>query len=254
MQSLLYALNIGTLATWLAVSGASSVAVAVKVSERMPKLNDPGSDEVELVITDLEEIMGSAPPAAPEDAALAEVIEQQEEQLQPEEIPEIPDTPEIPEIAEMEDLPDIPDLPAVPDGEIKPKPAPAVAPRKSEQPKQAKRTAPSQNHSGVTGQGSGEGAGTAKGSGSSPTGANRWVGLYAPKPSYPSASRRAGETGRVGITFTVDERGFVVSAHVSSPCSYAALNEAALAKVRASWRAKPGARATATKTVVFQLN
>lgn len=251
MQSLLYALNVGTLATWLAVSGASTVAVTIKIHERLPKLLNPAS-EVELAMIDLDQEMGSAPPAAPEDAVPQEITEPEE---LPEVIPDVPEMPEIPEVPEMEPLPDIPDLPPVPNGELKPKaePKPAVA-RKSDQPKPAQRSATAQNRGGVTGQGTGQGAGTAQGSGNSATGASRWAGLYAPKPSYPSASKKAGHEGRVGITFEVDERGYIVNARVSSPCSYPELNEAALAKVRSAWRAKPGPRAQATKTIVFQIN
>ncbi|WP_052573055.1 energy transducer TonB [Haloferula sp. BvORR071] len=248
MQPLLYALNIGTLATWLTVSGASTVAVAIKIHERLPKLNEPKADEIEMAIT--EEIMGSAPPAAPEDAAVTEEIQQQE--VVPEEIvPEVPEMPEIPEIAEMEPLPDIPDLPATPDGELKPKPQPA-APKKSEQPKQASRTATT-NRGGASGQGTGEGAGTAKGSGNAATGSARWAGLRKVEPNYPSACRRAGQTGSVSVVFTVDERGYVVNARVSAPCPYAELNEAALASVR-RYKATPGPRATNTQVVRFKLN
>jgi TonB family protein len=129
-----------------------------------------------------------------------------------------------------------------------------VTRKTSDEPKPAKRTATAQNRGGVTGQGTGQGAGTAQGSGNSQTGSSRWTGLYAPKPSYPSASKKAGHEGRVGITFEVDERGYIVNAKVSSPCAYPELNEQALAKVRSSWRAKPGPRAQATKTIVFQIN
>lgn len=246
-------MNIGTLATWLAVSGASTVAVTVKIHERLPKLVNP-ADEVEMAVVDLEEQMGSAPPAAPEDAVPEEITEPQEV-LEPEPIPEVPEMPEIPEVPDMEPLPEIPDLPPVPDGELKPKaePRPAVT-RKSDQPKPAKRNTTAQNRGGETGAGTGSGAGTAQGAGTSQTGANRWAGLYAPKPAYPAASHKAGHEGRVGITFEVDERGFVVSAYVSSPCPYPELNEAALAKVRSSWRAKPGPRQKATKPIVFKIN
>ncbi len=251
MQSLLYALNVGTLATWLAVSGASTVGVAIKVHGRLPKLLNP-SEEVEVATVDLDQQMGSAPPAAPEDAVPEEVT--QPEEL-PEEIPDVPLVPEIPEVAEMDPLPDIPDLPPVADGELKPKPQaqPAVTRKTSDQPKPARRTTAAAT-GGPSGQGTGQGAGTAQGAGNSQTGASRWAGLYAPKPGYPSASKAAGHQGRVGITFEVDERGYIVNARVSSPCSYPELNDAALAKVRSAWRAKPGPRAQATKTIVFQIN
>lgn len=250
MHPILYALNIGTLATWLTVSGASTVAVAIKVHERLPKLLEPKPAEIELSFT--EEIMGSAPPAAPEDAALSEENVPQEELPQPEEIPELPEMPEIPEVAELEPLPEIPDLPMKADGEIKPKPQPA-AKRVSDQPKQATRTQTTGRRSGPAGNGSGQGAGTAQGSGDSATGASRWDGLRKGKLNYPSAAKRAGEQGVVTVVFTVDERGYVVNARISNPCQYPSLNEAALSHVR-RFKAKPGARATNTQRVVFNIN
>jgi protein TonB len=251
VHPLLYALNIGTLATWITLSGASTVAVAIKVHERLPKLNEVKPAEIELAFID--EVMGSAPPAAPEDAAVTEEDMPQEELPQPEEIPELPEMPEIPEVAELEPLPEIPDLPIKADGEVKPKPQPVVK-RTSDQPKQATRTKTQVSRSGPAGNGSGQGAGTAKGSGSSETGdASRWVGLRKGRLNYPSAAKRAGEQGRVTVVFTVDERGYVVNARVSKPCSYPQLNEAALAHVR-GFKAKAGPRATNSQTVVFQIN
>jgi protein TonB len=251
VHPLLYALNIGTLATWITLSGASTVAVAIKVHERLPTLNEVKPAEIELAFID--EVMGSAPPAAPEDAAVTEEDIPQEELPQPEEIPELPEIPEMPEVAELEPLPEIPDLPVKADGEIKPKPQPVVR-RSSDQPKQATRTRTAVSRSGPAGNGSGQGAGTAKGSGSSATGnASRWVGLRKGRLNYPSAAKRAGEQGAVTVVFTVDERGYVVNARISKPCPYAQLNEAALAHVR-RFKAKPGPRATNSQIVRFQLN
>ena len=250
MHPLLYALNIGTLATWITLSGASSVAVAIKVHERLPKLHEVKPAEIELAFVD--EVMGSAPPSAPEDAALTAEDVPQEELPQLEEIPELPEMPEIPEVAELEPLPEIPDLPIKADGEIKPKPQAAVK-RTSDQPKPATRTKTAVSRSGPTGNGSGQGAGTAQGSGSSATGGSRWVGMKKGRLNYPPSCKRAGEQGSVTVVFTVDERGYVVNARVSGPCSYPELNEAALSHVR-RFKAKPGPRATNTQVVRFQIN
>jgi TonB family protein len=251
VSPLLYAVNIGTLATWITVSGASTVAVAIKVHERLPKLNEVKPAEIELAF--IEEPMGSAQAAAPETAEISEEDVLQEELPVPEEeVPEVPEMPEIPEVAELEPLPDIPDLPVKPDGEIKPKPQPAVK-RTSDQPKQPKRTQTTGRRSGPTGNGSGTGAGTAQGSGSSASGASRWVGLRTGRLNYPSDCKRAGQQGRVKVVFTVDERGYVVNARVIGPCPYPGLNEAALKHVR-GFRARPGPRATNSQTIVFQIN
>jgi len=249
MNPLLYALNIGTLATWLTVAGASTVATVIHIHQRLPKLND-GRDE-EVVIEIMEEAMGSAPPAAPEDAALSEEDVPQEEVV-PEEIPEVPEIPEIPEVADLAPLPDVPDLPAKPDGEIKPKPQAATTHKTTDKPKQQAR-ATTTRRSGPSGNGTGTGAGTAQGSGNSPVGADRWAGLRKAKPNYPSSAKSAGQQGRVIVAFTVDERGYVVNAWITGPCSSPALNDAALASVR-RFKAKPGPRASTSQTVVFRLN
>lgn len=250
MHPLLYALNIGTLATWITLSGASTVAVAIKVHERLPKLNEVKPAEIELAF--VEEVIGSAPPAAQEDTAVSEEDVPQEELPQPEEIPEVPEMPEIPEVADLEPLPEIPDLPTKANGEIKPKPQP-VAKRTSDQPKQATRTKAAVSRTGPAGGGSGQGAGTAKGSGGSATGASRWANLKKGRLNYPSACRLAKEQGNVTVVFTVDERGYVVNARVSKASPYPALNEAALAHVR-TFRFGPGARASNSQVVRFQLN
>jgi periplasmic protein TonB len=252
VHPLLYALNIGTLATWITVSGASTVAVTIKVHERLPKLNESKPAEVELAFIDEE--MGSAPPAAPEDAALTEEDLPQEELPEPEEIPELPEVPEIPELAELEPLPDIPELPMKADGEIKPKPQPAVAKRAtSDQPKQATRKQPTARRSGPSGGGTGEGAGTARGSGNSQMGGDRWAKLKRRPLRYPEACRRAKQEGTVLVSISFDERGYVVNTRIVRASAYALLNDAALANAR-TFSVPPGPRGTKTQSFTFKLN
>lgn len=254
MSSILYALNIGTLATWLTVGGASTVACVVHVVDRLPALNDEGGEEAELFITP--QAMGSAPPAeapeaAPEESTAEEAVAEPEALP---ELPEMPEIPELPDLAELEPLPEVPDLPA---------PAP-VATRASTQPKPSARpttgrpkqgsaTTGRKPSSGESGRGTGQGNGTARGSGSSAVGSDRWVGLRKASPNYPSSARRQGQQGRVIVQFTVDERGYVVDAKIISGSPYPALNEEALRTVR-RFRAKPGVRATTSQPIIFQLN
>ena len=250
MSPLLYAINIGTLATWLTVAGASSVACVVKVVERLPDLLADKPKETEVFITPM--AMGSAPPAATEasDEALTE------EAAIPEipEVPEIPEMPELPEITDLEPLPDIPDLPQVTSPEGTQQPKPAVKPAVSRPKTSSNRsTAGQKSTTGESGRGTGTGNGSAQGSGDSAAGASRWVGGRMPKPNYPSACRKAGQQGRVVVNFTVDERGYVVNVSLASSCAYSALNEEALRTVR-RWKFKPGPRASASRPIVFQLN
>ena len=111
MSSLLHALNIGTLATWLTVSGVSTVACVVHVAERLPELNEGPGDESEFLITP--QAMGSAPPAEAAEGPAEEAVAEVPVEI-PEELPALPEMPELPELAEMEPLPDVPDLPDLP--------------------------------------------------------------------------------------------------------------------------------------------
>ena len=60
-----------------------------------------------------------------------------------------------------------------------------------------------------------------------------------PAPSYPSSSKRKGETGSVTVGFTIGTNGRVIAASVISPSPYPALNEAAVRAVR-KWKFPPG--------------
>ena len=253
MNSIFYALNIGTLATWLTVGGASTVACVVQVVDRLPALNDGPGAEAELFITP--QAMGSAPPAeSPAEAADSTAEEPVAEPEALPELPEMPEIPELPDLAEMAPLPEVPDLPA---------PAPAAS-RASTQPKPSARpttgrpkegsaTTGRKPSSGESGRGTGQGSGTARGSGSSAVGSDRWVGLRKASPNYPTSARRQGQEGKVIVQFTVDERGYVVDAKIISGSPYPALNEEALRTVR-RFRAKPGVRATTSQPIIFQLN
>jgi len=256
MSSLLYVLNIGTLATWLTVAGASTVAAVVHVSERLPLLEDGRQEETELSVTPL--AMGSAPPAeAAADEAPAEPQEAEPTALA--ELPETPEMPALPDLSELEPLPEIPEMPVAPaPAEVRREAAPKVAVRA------AVASSPSQRSTGqrqvasaasgrANGGGSGQGNSSARGAGSSAVGSDRWVGGRMPKPNYPSAARRSGQQGRVVVQFTVDERGYVVDAKITGSCPHSVLNEEALRTVR-RWKFRPGPRASASRPIVFQLN
>lgn len=261
MSPFLYALNIGTLATWMTVAGASTVACVVHLSERLPELISIGQLEdfeatSEVNLGDMAK--GSAPPADPNQ----QVTDEENaplEQIAQAELPEVPaeEIPEIPEIEEVEELPEIPDFPVA----APPKP---VAPKVDAQPKpktlartgQAKESTPGvrrASSNGQSGAGTGTGTGNTAGSGSGTTGEARFAGGRMGKPRYPSEARRAGHQGRVLVAFDIDERGNVVSASIRSGCPYALLNDEALRCVR-TWKFRPGSRASATRPIVFRLN
>lgn len=262
MSPFIYALNIGTFATWLTVAGASTVACVVHISDRLPELVSMSQLEEFSVTSEVnlgDMAQGSAPPADP-DQEITEEENVPQEQVAAAELPEVPEElPEIPEIAEMEPLPEIPDFP-------EPAPAkPAVAkPESSPKPKTVARTPPGTarestpgarraSSNGQSGAGTGSGTGSVSGSGSSSTGEARFAGGRMPKPRYPSEAKRNGHQGRVLVFFTVDERGNVVNASVRGACPHSLLNEEAVRCVR-TWKFRPGAPASATRPIVFRLN
>ena len=72
-------------------------------------------------------------------------------------------------------------------------------------------------------------------------------------PDYPNEARRKNQQGRVVVNFSVDERGDVVSASVTTPCPYPLLNDEALRAVR-RWKFQPGERASLQRPIIFKLN
>ncbi|WP_374326841.1 energy transducer TonB [Azonexus sp.] len=60
-------------------------------------------------------------------------------------------------------------------------------------------------------------------------------------PAYPAQSRRLGETGKVVLRVTLDERGKVAAANIERSSGYPRLDEAALGAVR-GWRCTPARR------------
>lgn len=75
-----------------------------------------------------------------------------------------------------------------------------------------------------------------------------------PSPDYPAAAVNAGEQGNVGIRFTVDESGKVVSVELASPSRWPLLNQSALHAIRERWRFTPGPIRRFDVVIQFQLN
>jgi protein TonB len=256
MQSLLHALNIGTMATWLSVSGASTVACLVSVNDHQPAPNEDSrfdvtfGDVIDLDAAPAEAAAGSAAPGEP--AAEPEMAE-----ASPAEPVPVEQVAALPELAEVAPLPEIPDLPEPKADDLPsslPKPQVRSAPSRQASGAATAKSRPAGGANGTTGVGSGSGTGSAAGSGSGDSGAGaaRLSKGRIPKPKYPEECRRGNQEGRVVITFTVDERGDVVAAKVTGKSAYPAMDQAALDAV---YRGKfpPGARASASKAIVFKL-
>lgn len=253
MHSILHALNIGTLATWLTVSGASTVACLVRVSDHLPALRQqqamPLSDEG---VIDLDQESAGSAPVDPSESA--EVIPDE-----PIALPPVEAVAELPPLAELTPVPEVPDLPAPRPDALEAertdsaRQALAAKSSSSPNPQQASRSANRSSARENSGAGSGNGAGTNKGAGAGAVGADRFAGGRRPKPIYPAECRSKGQAGRVGFTLSIDEQGNVVGFSLKNPSPYPALNKATEDAVR-RWKFKPGPRATTHASVTFQLN
>jgi len=251
MQSLLQVLNIGTLATWLSVTGASTVAVLVPYGEKPAPVQERDLDISMGEVIDLdapsEAAAGSAAPGeTTEETEPAETIPKPVEEVAP-----------LPELAEVAPLPDVPDLPEPKADDLKselPKPQTKATPARKAVTAATTKAGASSGTPGATGAGKGTGNGTATGSGSGDAGAgrDRISKGKRPTPPYPEECRRNNQEGRVGVTFTIDENGNVVSVKVTKKSPYPAMDQSAVDGVY-RWKFPPGPRASFSQTVTFDL-
>lgn len=247
MQSLLQVLNIGTLATWLSVTGASTVAYLVPYGEKAPQQErdlDLSAGEVIDLDAPADQAAGSAAPGETTEATEpAEMLPTPVQEVAP-----------LPELAEVAPLPEVPDLPEPKADDLQSsEPKPQARPV-ARQAATAAKPRPANGTPGATGVGNGSGDSSATGNGSgNAAGAARLSKGRIPTPKYPEECRRSNQEGRVVVTFTVDEAGNVVSAKVTGKSAYPSMDQAAIDAVyRGKFPAGPG-RATASKAIVFKL-
>ena len=242
MSPLFYAINIGTLATWLVVAGFGTVGMVIPdVWGGQPSANKP------LPYQDLK------PTAMTEgfsDAPLPPVQEMDTAQSE-DPAPPVATPPAMPEIAAAAPLPEIPSLPAaVTNPAAIPTPSPttptATKPRPS-QPSPA-RPAAATGRPAAVGKPANGGANT----GSGLSDAKRLAGGRMPAPAYPAAARSRGQTGTVVVEFVVGPDGGVISAYAKSPCPWPILNDCAVSTVR-RWKFPPGAVTKYTRPITFKL-
>ena len=263
MHPILYSINIGTLAAWLSVSGACTVAYCIKSQERLPLLKQLELEEInstEGELMDVEMFAGGSAPTQEVDAGNNEETLQEQEAATPE-VPEIaPDIPELPELAETEPLPEVPDLPEPapeppkPEATPAPKPKPVAAKASNQRAEQTKRgTDRPVARRTESGAGTGSGSGSNAGAGSGDAGAARFAGGRRPNPGYPANARKQGIEGTVRASITVDESGRVVSCHIVS-ASHPALDDRSILSTLNRWKFKPGPRATRILPIKFTLH
>lgn len=258
MTPFLYAINIGTLATWLSVAGFGTVGIVVPVTVELLNQNeskDPYADLESIVLTE-DFTLGDTPPSQETDTGSTGDAEEIEVPFAEQET--LPTPPEMPEIAEITPLPEIPDLPQVTKSvepvapsPIKPRPVSVASnkpPTRSILPTSAtggslKGTTEAKGKTGNGGQYGGSGLSDAK----------RLAGGRMPAPSYPAEARSKGQTGTVLVEFVVGENGSVVSAYAKSASPWPILNERAVSAVR-RWKFPPGNVVKYTRPIVFKLN
>ncbi len=259
MSPFIYAINIGTLATWLSVAGFGTIGIAIPVTVEIlhqEKAKDPYADLESIMLTE-DFTLGDTPPSQETDTGSTGSADEDEVPIAEEET--LPTPPEMPDVAEITPLPEIPDMPppAVIPSETaapaptKPRPVPKInskAPTRSTKPTSATGGSPQgkADSAGKTGNGGRNG-------GSGMSDAKRLAGGRMPAPSYPAEARAKGQTGTVVVEFVVGENGSVVSAYAKSPSPWPILNERAVSAVR-RWKFPPGTTTKYTRPIVFRLN
>jgi protein TonB len=234
MQSLIHALNIGTLATWLSVAGFGTVGEVVPVWQT----GAAPTVAVETRLFDAEFTLGE--PGPPDGGGeITDTAQPQFAENPPENLPE---PPVLAPLAEFAPLPEIPDLPAA-------SAKPAATPPKP----RANSTA---HGSTASKPGSSHAADRLKtgsaGSGGGVSDASRLAAGRMPAPSYPAECRRKGQTGTVLVEFTVDSSGRVISAYAKSESPWPLLNHEAVRTVR-GWKFPPGGIMKLQRPIVFQI-
>ncbi|MFT3990928.1 MAG: TonB family protein [Luteolibacter sp.] len=260
MTPFLYALNVGTLATWLSVAGFGTVGIAIPVT--LDVLQEVKKDQ--LADMQFTEFTGDFTEDVPASQATdtGTTGEENSEQV---DVPfaeqeTLPTPPEMPETAEIAPLPEVPDMPdpkptseantsAAPTKERRVRHTNSKVAKRSNMPTSATGGSP-QGREGATGQ---VGNGGRNG-GTGMSDAKRLAGGYRPQPHYPQSCRAKGQSGTVVVAFVVEADGKVSTAYAKKPCPWPELNDAAVKGVR-RWRFPKGDRQMPlTLPVKFQLN
>lgn len=259
MSPLLYAINIGTLATWLSVAGFGTLGIVIPVTVEIlepPKTKDLYANLESIVLTE-DFSLGDTPPSQETDTGSSGQANETEVPFA--EVETLPTPPAMPETAEITPLPEIPDLPAPVAKSSEPVAAAPTPPRPvaKANPKPPTRSTMPTSATGGSPQGKPAAAGTlgngGRNGGSGMSDAKRLAGGRMPAPSYPSEARSKGQTGTVLVEFVVGENGSVVSAYAKSPSPWPILNERAVSAVR-RWKFPPGSVVKYTRPIVFKLN
>jgi protein TonB len=242
MQSLIHGLNIGTLATWLSVTGLGSVAVITPHWEPSPPAPAAALEPVWL---EDDFTLGDGGPAdgggLPSTGGGAHSP-----------VETLPAPPELEPLAQHAPLPEIPSLPPPAarqstDSNIK-----SADVSRAAAPRAASRAGSGSPRDAGTGRSAAATGHAGSGRSSGMSDASRLAAGRMPAPVYPAECRRKGQTGTVVVEFTVDSSGRVISAHAKSPSRWPLLNNEAVRTVRC-WKFPPGGVMKLQRPIVFQL-
>ena len=259
MSPLLYAINIGTLATWISVAGFGTVGIVVPVTVEIlssKKDADPYKDLESVVLMD-DFTTGDLPPSQETDTGTTGEAQEMDVPLAEQET--LPTPPEMPELAETTPLPEIPDMPPP---SVKPSETAAPTPPKPRPVPQANHKAPTRSDmptsaTGGSPQGRTDSKGKAGNGGTNGTtgmsDAKRLAGGRMPAPAYPAEARTKGQTGTVLVEFIVGEDGNVISAYAKNASPWPILNERAVSCVQ-RWKFPAGKVTKYVRPIVFKLN
>lgn len=229
MTSLVHALQITTLATWLSVGIFGGIGIFIHAG-------DPGSANVSMPLETA---------VIPEDFTLGdppspETSESASGPTTPAESEILPAPPELPDATEQAPLPEIPELPS-----------PAARLQETRRTTTARPTSSARTSRATDTRRSGGGTHGTASTGSMSANARLAAGRM-PAPSYPPEARRKGQTGTVTVEFTVDTSGRVISAYAKNPSPWPLLdNEAVRTVLR--WKFPPGSVMKLQRPIVFQL-
>ena len=226
MSSLVYAINIATLALWLGLAGLDGVAWLLPIWHVPAKSSRAGETAALLSVP---EISLGAPEAS---ATVSDPVRKPADIPPPDALPK---PPQIPQIADFPPLPEVPEVsvPATPSISTDPSKSAATPPQRSVK---------------VAVQASENASGDARAAAR----AARMAAGKMPPPVYPAQARSKGQSGSVLIEFTVGTDGRVLSAYAKDPSRWPLLDNEALDTVR-RWTFPPGSVMKLQRQIDFKL-
>jgi len=265
MTSILYALNIGTLATWMSVASLGIVGIGLSGnglgdSPAPRKAKDPYADLQAIALTD------AFTPDQEEFAQNTDTGTTGEENSDQADVPfaeqeTLPTPPDLPETVETTPLPEIPDMPdTTPSSKNITEAAPTKQrPVSSTNSKLATRSNMPTSATGGSPQGkvgaTGKVGNGGQNGGNGMSDAKRLANGRMSRPPYPSSLRDKGQVGTVGVEIVVAEDGRVARVTVIKPSPWAELNQSTKNHIERNWKfPKTGTISKFSRSIKFELN